>query len=203
LVIIACEESIHDFKAYQHILSFKESAVGWLGVIVGFDYTPDVSLDHVTFARNIDLKLKILSVPNGIEHDWFNEVKILHSDVVNLTILGEKVGMKLFEVSKECDETYQSYQNFVKDNQVIPESYTEFAMKYAGSGYDRAEITHIKNVVRNRVTINFAKLQNYLRQLNRKLRFKVTYNRFNGLRSIPGLDDFDVYVEATANKNIE
>lgn len=198
LVIIACDNSFEAKYNFQRVFDSYKAAVGWYGHIIGITGNdPTIKMDDIKVEDEIMLRLKILNGPKIPTHYLYKNVEVLHTDVVNLTVLGEKVGLKLFEVSNESDGTYGSYERYMTDKFLCPNRYVEFAMKYVGDDSVKEEMYYAREAARIVVVPCFAEFQYEFRKLNRKLRWTVTYNRLHGLPSFPGLDDFDVYAEST------
>jgi hypothetical protein len=195
LVIIASDRSVQRMDKYNADLPWF-SVVGSYGHITDFSGHSIEKMDNVLYESNLMLNIKILNGPYGPNRPWYDEIKILHSDVVNLSVLGDNVGKKLFDVSR--DKKFQSLE--LKEYNIVPQSYTEYALDLSTDFSKRSEIKRLQFQMRYEINKTISLLKEEFKELNRKLRWKVTYFRLNGLPSIPGLDDFDGYPDMNQKK---
>jgi hypothetical protein len=187
LVIIASQESIqwHDPPSLLHARKF--SVIGLYGNILEISGHSIETMKEVKADSHFMLKLKIRSGPDA---NNIKEVSVLHTDVVNITVLGDTVGQKLFEVTK--DKKYDSMENILNDC-LIPESYNEYTLKLVTTWHDREKIQNLQLKFHQEARMQLNILKDYFLEWNRKLRWKVTNNMLKNLPSIEGFDEFEKY----------
>jgi RNA binding exosome subunit len=161
-----------------------DSYVGYYGKIIDIIGEGTILMNQSSLENKFSL---IIRLDN--QQGWYSgeTVRIDHHDVVNLTVLGNRVGNRLWDKSKDRNIPFFSE---VVEFRHWPQVYDENAFYYA-TFQEQQELLERKREWEK----NNRQYEKFYREkfhnLNRKLRWTVVYNRVKNLEPLDAFDDFD------------